>query len=148
MRPSQLMDNIISFFNRFFNGLPTLFATVIIISLPFISHSDNRALYIVLVIAFIDVGRVAYIFQQETNRISKLPYIESGIMVGNGQWRLFYIYYWRNLLPQVIVNFVVDIGRVMILMGQLAFFSIFITQKWVLYDVNVWVIENRFKTIF
>lgn len=139
----ERLNGLLRGIHGFFTGLPTLFATVLIISLPIamIDHS-NRLLFIIIVVAFVEVGRVAYIFQQQTLAISKSTYMEAGIAVGNTPFGLFLRYYWRNLLPHLVTNFVLDLSRILIIVGQLGFISIF--YSYLIYDVNQrgWAVES------
>lgn len=139
----ERLNGILRGIHSFFTGLPTLFATVLIISLPIaMINPSNRLIFIVIVVALVEVGRVAYIFQQQTLAISNSSYIESGIAVGNTPYGLFRRYYWRNLLPHLVTNFVLDLSRILIVIGQLGFISIF--YSYTIYDPTIrgWVVES------
>lgn len=126
---SGMMYWILSGWSQLFSGLPTLFAAILLINMPFITISDNRTLWVILIIAILEVGRVGYIFQQQAFGLSQAPFVESGRMIGNGKLGIYLRYYWPYLFPQIIVNFVLDLGRVMLLLGQLGFFNLFISQN-------------------
>jgi peptide/nickel transport system permease protein len=125
---SGIMYWILNGWSQLFSGLPTLFAAILLINLPFITISDNRTIWIILIIAILEVGRVGYIFQQQAFGLSQMPFVESGRMIGNGKLGIYLRYYWPYLFPQIIVNFVLDLGRVMLLLGQLGFFNMFVSQ--------------------
>lgn len=127
---------------QFFSGLPSLFAVILLINLPIISFSPQRTMLVLLTIALVEVGRVSYIIQQQTIGLSKETFVESGITIGNGEYGLFRRYYWPHLLPHILVNFSIDLGRVMLLIGQLGILTIFINENWFMYDIGVLQVEN------
>jgi peptide/nickel transport system permease protein len=139
---SGIISTIIDMWHRFFTGLPTLFAAIFLINFPIVSFSEHRTTLVILIIALIEVGRVANLFKEEVISLSKQPYVESGIMIGNGMAGLFRRYYWPQLLTQVIVMFVMDLGKVMLLIGQLGILSVFIVENWFTYDLGIMKVEN------
>jgi peptide/nickel transport system permease protein len=126
--PNGRSDRLLDAWNKFFYGIPTLFAVLLILRLPFIANSEHRNVWFVIVISFIEVGRVGELFKKEMISLSKLPFLEAGIMIGNGPMGLLRRYYIPHMLPSLIVNFVIDLGKVMLVLGQLGFLSIFINQ--------------------
>lgn len=131
--------------NQIFSGLPTLFAAILFLHLPFIEISDHRTVWVIILIALLEVGRVGYIFQQQAYDLSKSVFVEAGVMIGNGKLGIYKRYYLPYLLPQMIVNFVLDLGRVMLILGQLAFFNIFVSQEWVRIELSEWMIVNTYN---
>jgi peptide/nickel transport system permease protein len=127
--------------NQLFSGLPTLFAAILLVNMPFVAISDQRTLWFIIIIAVLEVGRVGYIFQQQAYGLSHTPFVEAGRMIGNGTLGIYKRYYWPYLFPQIIVNFVLDLGRVMLLIGQLGFFNLFISQTLLPSDTGI-VIQN------
>lgn len=119
-------------FNQFFSRLPTIIVTVIIINIPFFIFSSERVLWMIILIAFVEVGRVGDIVYNHMKSNSHNAYIENGIVTGISTFRLIKQYYFPFLMPQVIINFVLDLGRTMLLLGQLGLFSIFIAQEWLM----------------
>lgn len=122
---------VLRWWNQVFSSLPVIFAAIILLNLPFLVLSENRFLWCVVILAVIEVGRVGYILQQQAYTISKAPFVEAGITMGVSPFGIYSKYYLPNLLPEIIVNFFIDLGRVTLLVGQLAIFSIFITQEFV-----------------
>jgi peptide/nickel transport system permease protein len=129
--------------NQVFSTLPTLFAAILLIKLPFFVMAEHRTLWIILILALLEVGRVSHIFQQEVQSLSKQPFVESGHMVGNTKLGIYRRYYLPYLIPQVIVNFVLDLGKIMLLLGQLGFLSIFISQTFITYDLGIGQLINQ-----
>ncbi|MBT2679661.1 ABC transporter permease subunit [Bacillus sp. ISL-35] len=122
---------LINWWNQLSAGLPIIFAAILFITLPIFTFSPNRIVWVIFILALIEVGRVSYIMKQKVLSISKTPFVEAGITIGNGPFRFFKNYYVPSLLPEIIVNFCIDLGRVALLLGQLGIFSIFVTQVFV-----------------
>lgn len=122
---------ILQWWNQLSSGLPVIFAAIFFISLPFFTFSENRMIWAIVILALIEVGRVGYIIQQRAIQLSKSQFVQAGITVGVGPIRLFTNYYIPNLLPQIVTNFCMDLGRVTLLLGQLGVFYIFVTQEFV-----------------
>jgi peptide/nickel transport system permease protein len=133
---------ILSGWNQLFTALPTLFSAILLMNIPFLVFSENRLLWSIFLIAVIEVGRVAYIFQQQAYSLSKELFVEAGITIGNSPIGLYGRHYLPLMIPQIIVNFFMDLGRVMLLIGQLGLFSIFISQIWIQLDFSKGEILN------
>lgn len=129
--------------NQIFSALPTLIAAILFIKMPFIVVSENRTLWVILILALLEVGRVSYIIHQQVHALAKTPFVESGRMVGNTALGIYRRYFMPCLIPQVIVNFVLDLGKIMLLLGQLGFLSIFISQVFMMYDLGVGMLVNQ-----
>lgn len=121
-----VIHNIVTWLNQLFSSVPTIIAAVFLLSFPAILQLPNRFITSVIIIAFIEVGRVAYVVQQQTYRISQEPYLEAGRVLGLSRLHIARKYYLPSLLPELIANFCVDIGKVMLLIGQLGVLNIFI----------------------
>jgi peptide/nickel transport system permease protein len=129
--------------NSIFSTIPTLFAAILLLKLPFVILAENRTLWIILILAFLEVGRISHVFQQQVHSLSKATFVESGLMVGNSKLGIYIRYFLPYLIPQVIVNFVLDLGKVMLLLGQLGFLSIFISQTFITYDLGIGQLINQ-----
>lgn len=129
--------------NQVFSSLPTLFAAVILINMPFVALANNRTLWVIIILAIIEAGRVSYVFHQHMDTLQKAQFVEAGKMVGNGMLGIYKRYYMPHIMPQIIVNFVLDLGKVMLLIGQLGFLSIFISQNFVMYDIGIAMFVNE-----
>ncbi|GGA31399.1 ABC transporter permease [Paenibacillus physcomitrellae] len=121
---------VLSVLNRTFSYLPALVAAALFMSLPLIYGRELRTFWIVLFLAFIEVGRVAYLVQQQSSSLSREPYMEAGIALGLNPLRLAKSYYIPGLLPEIIVNFFIDFGKAVLLIGQLGVLGIFIAQRY------------------
>lgn len=115
--------------NQLFSYVPPLFMIVMIISLPLFIFIDFRLIWLILVIALLEVGRVATIVYEKTNALANTEFILAGTMVGCTLLNLFKRHYWPHLRPQIITNFANDLGRTMFLIGQLGFIKISITYS-------------------
>ncbi len=121
---------ILTSLNRLFSYIPTIIAAILLLSLPAFLNSPNRMVWAIFFLALLEVGRVAYIVQQQTFKISHEPFVDAGVSLGLSAKRLSTKYYTPALLPEIVVNFCVDIGKVMLLVGQLGVLNIFLSHKW------------------
>lgn len=143
INPYGRVHRLLLTWNRFFYGIPAMFAILLILSLPIIALSPNRNIWFVLVIAMVEVGRVGDIYFKEITALTRLPYVESGVMIGNGPIGLLIRYYLPHILPSIIVNFVIELGKAMLLLGQLGFIKIFADQVIKQDDGRRFFIENN-----
>ncbi|WLD93620.1 ABC transporter permease [Alkalihalobacillus sp. AL-G] len=120
---------ILNGWNQLFSGLSVLFSAILLLNVPFLTFNENRVYWSILILALIEVGRVAYIFQQQTYTISKSLYIDAAVTVGSHPLSIYFRHYLPALMPKIISTFFIDLGRVLLLIGQLGIFSIFINQK-------------------
>lgn len=127
----KIFHRILVMWNRLFSFMPPIFFVILIIGTPFVTFSDNRYLWIMLVLALIEAGRVADIFYQGMVDISKKPYVEAGIVSGSSALTMLKNYYWPPLRPFFIVQFFSDLGRTLFLIGQLGIVEIFLSVEFV-----------------
>lgn len=130
-KKSGPLHTIVSSWNQVFSFLPTIFSVILLINLPFFLFSSNRLMWSILILAIVEAGRVAYIVQQQTHAISLEPFVESGTMQGLSRWAMIRSYYFPSLVPELITNFCIDLGKVTLLIGQLGVMSIFLNHNWV-----------------
>lgn len=128
---SRIFHTVMVVWNRLFSFLPPIFFVILIIGTPFITFSDNRFLWIMLVLALIEAGRVADIFYQGMVDISKKPYVEAGVVAGSSPLTMLKNYYWPPLRPFFIVQFFSDLGRTLFLIGQLGIIEIYLSVEFV-----------------
>ncbi len=125
-----LANFIIKSLNQVFSNIPTIIAAALLLSLPAFLNTPNRFMWAVLFIAVLEVGRVAFLVQQQTYRIAMEPFVEAGTALGLSGTRMTRKYYFPAILPEIVVNFCIDIGKVMLLIGQLGVLSIFLSHAW------------------
>jgi len=130
-RNKGFFHSITTGWNQIFSYLPTFFSAVIILCLPFMLFGSTRLFWVILTLAILEAGRVAYVTQQQANKISKELYIEAAHALGLSPWRIAKSYYMPGLIPEMIVNFCLDLGRAALLVGQLGILGIFLSQDWV-----------------
>lgn len=93
----------------------------------------------ILILASVEAGRVAITIQQQAHKMASEPYMEAGTALGLRTRTLTKNYYIPVMFPEVIVNFCLDMGKVMLLLGQLAIVNIFLGHEWK--EVNYYVME-------
>lgn len=140
----QSMKFLLASWNQLFSYLPPIFFIAIIVGIPFIFFSSFHALWMVFVVAIIEVGRVADIFLKKMEDTSQKPFIEAGIVSGCTRFRLFKDYFWPELQPHILTNFFIDLGRVLFLIAQLGVVGIYISHEFMSLEVtNAYVAINN-----
>ncbi|MDX8288755.1 ABC transporter permease subunit [Metabacillus indicus] len=138
----SLFRAVIYSLNGFAASLPIMFAAILFITMPVFTFSPYRVYWVVLILSLSDVGRVAYVFQQSMKSISHTQYIEAGETIGNSPFGLFSRHYLPNLLPDAVIHFFMDLGKVALLLGQLGILSIFVTQVFVQLNYGYGELQN------
>ena len=62
-------------------------------------------IWVIVIIALLDVGRVAEIITTNMKAIQKMPYMEAAISTGTSLVKLVRRYYFPILIPEIIVHF-------------------------------------------
>jgi peptide/nickel transport system permease protein len=119
---------IIKTWSKIASYVPSLFIILLIAKSPFMLFSDNNNIWMIILIAVIEIGRVSEFVSTEIDKIKSEDFVSSGIIIGNRFSGLVRRYFWPHLLPQIVINFSIDISRTIFLIGQLGIFSIFISQ--------------------
>lgn len=134
---------LITKWNNMLSYLPVLVIAILYLNIPFVYFSEERKILAIVGLALIEVGRLSHLFQEEILDLSKQEYVKSGIVVGNSGWGLFRRYYWPALRPHLFVNFMQDMGKVMLLLGQLGFLGIYLEHIEITLDFGIGIIANE-----
>ncbi|QQZ07824.1 ABC transporter permease subunit [Heyndrickxia vini] len=125
----RAIRGILACWNQLFSYLPPIFFVGMMVGIPFILFSKFHAFWMILIISIIEVGRVADILLNNMKSTNEKPFVESGIVSGCTRITLFRKYLWPHLLPQVMTNFVNDLGRILFLIAQLGIVYVFIDHE-------------------
>ncbi|OWA34727.1 hypothetical protein B9G55_16085 [Saccharibacillus sp. O16] len=117
---------LLGWLNGVFTSVPTLLMTVLLAAVPFFLFSSGRLYWMIAIMALVEVGRVGYIVQQQAASITRESYTEAGRALGLRPIRLLKAYYIPALLPEMIVNFCLDLGKVLVLIGQLGVLTVYL----------------------
>ncbi|CAG9620442.1 ABC transporter permease [Sutcliffiella rhizosphaerae] len=128
----KVVSNILNVWDQMFSSMPIIFVSILFLTLPMLIFAENRFWIVVFIIALVEVGRVGVSIRDQLQQVKNKPYVEAGKMVGLSPFQLSVNHYWPTILPNMLVNFCFDIGRVTLIIGQLGIFSVFITQKFVM----------------
>lgn len=112
--------------NQLFSFVPALLMTVLLAAIPFFLFSSGRLYWMIGIMAVVEIGRVGYIVQQQAAALSHESYMEAGRALGLRPLRLLKAYYIPALLPEMIVHFCLDLGKVIILIGQLGVLTVYV----------------------
>jgi len=117
---------MLAFLNHMLSFVPIIFIVLFFMNLPYLIYADSRLVWMILILSLVEVGRVADVIMKQTIELSQKPYIDTAIVSGNAPLQILRRYFFPQLFPQVAVNFTLDIGRVMFLIGQLGLINVFI----------------------
>lgn len=134
-----LAHQMITFWNQMFSFLPPVFAAALLLALPIFLFTEHRTFWAIMILAAVEVGRVAMTVQQQASKLGSELYMEAGTALGLRTSTLMRNYYFPGMFPDVIINFFLDMGKVMLLIGQLAIVNIFVGHVWK--EVNYLVME-------
>ncbi|UOE92068.1 ABC transporter permease subunit [Alkalihalobacillus sp. LMS39] len=137
-----ISHSIIHGFNSFFSMVPILFIAILVLNLPMVLVSDHRLLLSVVLIALLECGAIAVAVQNHVRQIYQSSYMEGAIVNGSSKLTVAKYYYWRHVRSHVIIMFFLDAAKVMLLLGQLGFLSMFLSQDWI-YDESVGIVVRN-----
>lgn len=143
----NLLRWLIEKWNQVLSFLPVLVIAILYLNLPFVIFTENRIVWAIGGLALIEAGRLSQLFQEQILSLSNQEYVKSGIVVGNSGWGLFVRYYWRALRSHLMVNFIQDMGKTMLLLGQLGFLGIYLEQTFFTYDMGIAMLKNDSVTL-
>lgn len=127
--------------DKVFSSLPSNLLIIILLNIPFLLFHDQRIVWAFFIIALFDLGRVAHIVQQQAFYLSKEPYIDTARTIGVKPFGIVKNHLLPGLTPEIITNFCLDIGRVTLLIGQLAVLKIFLSQAGISSEMG-YIVEN------
>ncbi|GIN64141.1 hypothetical protein J27TS8_41340 [Robertmurraya siralis] len=128
--------------NGFLSYVPTIIVVILLVTIPPLIMSAFRPYFVVLIIAAMEIGRVADMIKLEFHQISKKEFVTSGNSLGVSPFRLFKKYYLPFIYSKLLISIVGDLGKVMFLLGQLGFLGVFVAQVFVQVDAGVFTFEN------
>lgn len=131
--------SVVSFMEQIFSFMPPIFSAALLLAIPFFLFTEHRIAWAIVILAAVEAGRVASTVQEQAYQLSREPFMEAGIALGLRSRKLIRNYYLPAMVPQLIVNFCMDVGKAMLLLGQLAIIGIFISHEWK--EVNYYTME-------
>jgi peptide/nickel transport system permease protein len=117
--------------NYLLSFIPPIFLVALFIGIPFFYFSSHLFFWFLFIIAVVEVGRVAEIIRNQIVYLSGNEFIQAAVTTGTTKFGLMRRHYLPHLRPQIIQQFVMDLGRVLFLMAQLAVVEIFISSDFV-----------------
>ncbi|MFA9560269.1 ABC transporter permease [Evansella sp. AB-rgal1] len=132
--------------HHYLSALPILFLVILFMNLAIVEVSPWRMIFIIAFIVLIEVGRLSYIFSNEIHSYYQQPYYEASKMIGSTFWLRLRKYDIRNIGPSIVILFMLELSKVMLLLGQLGFLSMFISQEYFTMEAGPVEVQNRFGT--
>lgn len=133
---------LLNWLNGFLSYVPTIIVVILLVTIPPLIMSPLRPYFVVLIIAIMEIGRVADMIKMEFQQISKREFVTSGNSVGVSSFRLLRKYYLPFIYNKLLISIVGDLGKVMFLLGQLGFLGVFVAQFFVQVDAGMFTFEN------
>ncbi|MDG5789648.1 ABC transporter permease subunit [Evansella sp. AB-P1] len=132
--------------HHYLSALPVLLLVILFMNLAIVEASSMRMGLVIMFIVVIEVGRLSYILSNDIHLFYQKPYYEATKMIGSTFWHRFKKYDLRHIGPTLAVMFMLELAKVMLLIGQLGFLSMFISQQWFTLEGGGIEIQNRFGT--
>ncbi|CAH2716437.1 hypothetical protein BACCIP111895_03624 [Neobacillus rhizosphaerae] len=139
---SKLLEKILQGWQQLFSFMPPIFFVTFFVTLPLIFFSKDRGLWVILILAVLETGRVAEIILQNMKETKKRPYIEAGIVAGGTPFRMFKNYYMPVVIPHLIILIINDLGRVLFLLAQLGIVHVYVTHKFITNEWGAYEVVN------
>lgn len=151
---SKFLERVLQIWQQLFSFMPPIFFVSFFVVLPFIFFAPDRGFRVIVVLAVLEVGRVAEVMFQHMKETQRRPYIEAGIAAGGSPFKMFKDYYFPVVVPTIIILIINDMGRVLFLLAQLGVVHIYVTHKFVTLESRAYEVVNTslawptmFKTI-
>ncbi|WP_442600179.1 ABC transporter permease [Neobacillus sp. D3-1R] len=138
----QYLRTIVQIWSKLSSYVPTIFIIILLANSPFVLFSEKRTYWMIALIALIEVGRVSEFVSAQIEKIKSEDFVSAGIMVGNRFSGLVVRYFWPHTLPQIVINFSLDVSRTIFLIGQLGIFSIFISHEVAMAGLDTFNVMN------
>ncbi|GIN87928.1 peptide ABC transporter permease [Heyndrickxia sporothermodurans] len=139
---NKVVSRLLDLYNKIFSFVPVIFMVVLFVNLPYIMYSPHRTIIVIIIIALLEVGRVGQFIQTSVITVSKKPFIEAALSTGTSYNKMFSRHYLPFLLPELMVNIILDFGRNMFLLGQLGVINIFLAHRIEVVDPLVFEVIN------
>lgn len=139
-------EGLISFmlkgWNTFFTSIPTIFSAILLINLPFFVFLEMRTFWVIILLAMIEVGRVGHIIKEQGYEALHREFSIAGRVQGMTSRKLIFHHVFPYIMPNIIMNFFLDLGRVTLLIAQLGLFSVFVSIQFLESDPGIFKMEH------
>lgn len=132
--------------NQLFSFMPLLIGMIFFMTIPFVISSEYRMFLVFIGIVLFELGRTAVTVQESFHQVRQKSFMEAPAMIGSSRWTVWRKYYWRHIRGPLIVLFCLDISKMMMLLGQLGFFAMFISMTFAVNDLGEPIAINAFET--
>lgn len=139
---SRVISSFLSGWNQMLSFIPPIFLVALFLGIPVIYYSANLPIWFIIILAGIELGRLATLIKESVKHLSNELFIQSAITVGTKPLQLFMKHLFPHLRIQLITNFVNDLARVLFLLSQLAVIEMFVNRKFTSQEDGSYVSEN------
>ncbi len=142
---SQTIRGFLSIWSQLFSFMPPVFFVIFFSGLPFVIFSEHRQIWLIVIIAAVEVGRTGDMIKTSMDYSANKPFFEAGIVSGCSQWTLFKSYFWPQLRLTIVTNFISDLGRTLFLLAQFAVIGVYLQNAfWSIRGGGVETVNNSF----
>jgi peptide/nickel transport system permease protein len=134
--PFGILSAHIKFFKKILEGwnyllsrIPVFFFIALLTTIPFFIFSNYRPVWMITLLIILETGKVAEFIHNSVKEIQKTTYYDAAIVSGTKIFGLFKWYYVPGCFSQWLSYFILHMGNMLFLFGQLGFFNIFLSQK-------------------
>ncbi|MBM7579491.1 ABC transporter permease subunit [Jeotgalibacillus terrae] len=136
---------VLSIWSQLFSFMPSIFIVIFFAGLPFVVFSEHRQIWMIVIIAAVEVGRTGDMIKTSMDYSAKKSFFEAGIVSGCSQWTLFKNYFWPDLRLTIVTNFISDMGRTLFLIAQFAIIGVYLQNAfWSIRGGGVETVNNSF----
>ncbi|WML48577.1 hypothetical protein RCG23_25735 [Neobacillus sp. PS3-34] len=125
----RFLRTLLDGWNFLFARIPVFFFIVLLTTIPFFVFSHQRPFWMVTLIIVLELGKVAEFVRKTVTEIQQTTYYDAGIVSGTKIWGLWKWYYWPGCFSQWLSYFIQHMAMMLFLLGQLGFFSIYVSQR-------------------
>lgn len=129
------MRFIVKVWGSLFTFIPSVIGALLILEIPVVywggpATSIKHLLLVLIALFTVEAGRVASNILSRVDDLEGKSYMEAAEISGNSKWSRLLIHHARALIFFIAEQFVVEFGRVLLLMVTLGFFGIAVSMQW------------------
>ncbi|MBS4171757.1 hypothetical protein [Bacillus sp. FJAT-49736] len=123
------LKRLLEGWNYLFSRIPVFFYVIILTTIPFFIFSMQRPIWMISLIIVLELGKTAEFVHKTVKEIQQTAYYDAAIVSGTRVFGLWRWYYVPGCFSQWLSYFILHMGNMLFLLGQLGFFNIFVAQK-------------------
>lgn len=128
----KISSKVIDFFSMAFSTIPALIVSMMILNIEIIRSFDlvESIIAFSIVLTLVGWGRLARHLRDRIKEILNQDFIIGQIAIGKNKLMIALQNVLPHLVPTVIITFFLEMSRVLILLGQLGVFGVYVGEKY------------------